>query len=54
MNIAFHWEKYAENRICIDFVVGWKTGSRGVGVGNGEQGVGSEYQLFFLRRLLKR
>ena len=23
--------------------VGWKTGSRGVGVGNGEQGVGSEY-----------
>ena len=34
--------------------VGWKTGSRGVTVGNGEQGVGSECQLFFLRHLIKR
>ena len=26
----------------------------GVGVGNGEWGMGSEHQLFFLRHLLKR
>ena len=35
------------NMIKSFLQVGWKTGSRGVGVGNGERGVGSEYQLFF-------